>query len=100
MLWFHCVNKNEVTDSNGDQKKLFNIIKTACSSDLFPTKLLMSHLPTIIDTLIHNINLCLSTSVFPSSCKSAVVLPLIKKPGLDPQVFKNYRPVSNLYSFV
>ena len=23
-------------------------------------------------------------SVFPSSCKSAVVLPLIKKPGLDP----------------
>ena len=70
--------------------------KTTCSSDPFPSKLLMSHLPTIIDTIMHIINLCLSTSVFPSSCKSAVVLPLIKKPGLDPQVFKNYRPVSNL----
>ena len=34
------------------------------------------------------INLCISTSVFPSSCKSAIVLPLIKKPGLGPQVFK------------
>ena len=34
----------------------------------------MSHLPTIIDTIMHIINLCLSTSVFPSSCKSAVVL--------------------------
>ena len=70
--------------------------KTTCSSDPFPSKLLMSHLPTIIDTITHMINLCISTSVFPSSCKSAIVLPLIKKPGLDPQVLKNYRPVSNL----
>ena len=68
--------------------------KTTCSSDPFPSKLLMPHLPTIIDTIVHIINLCLSTSVFPSQCKSAVVLPLIKKFGLDPQVFKNYRLVS------
>ena len=51
--------------------------KTTCSSDLFPSKLLMSHLPTIIDTIMHIINLCLSTSVFPASFKSAVVLPSI-----------------------
>ena len=57
----------------------------------------MYHLPTIIDTITHMINLCLSTNVFPSSCKSAVVLPLIKKPGLYPQVFKNYRHVSNIF---
>ena len=55
----------------------------------------MSHLLTIIDTITHMINLCIST-VFPSSCKSSIVLPLIKIPGLDPQVLKNYRPVSNL----
>ena len=57
----------------------------------------MSHLSTIIDTIMHIINLCLSISVFPASFKSAVVLLLIKKPGLDPQVFKTYRPVSNLF---
>ena len=68
--------------------------KTTCLSDPFLSKLLIYHLPTIIDTIIHIINLCLSTSVFHSSCKSAVVLTLIKKSGLDPQVFKNYRPVS------
>ena len=67
--------------------------KTTGSSDPFPSKLLMSHLPTIIDTITHMNNLCISTSVFPSSCKSAIVLPLIKKPGLVPQVLKNYRPV-------
>ena len=58
--------------------------KSTRSSDPFPSKLLMSHLPTIIDTIMHIINPCLSTSVFHSSCKSAVVLPLIEKPGLDP----------------
>ena len=67
--------------------------KTTCSSDPFSSKLLMSHLTNIIDTIMHIINLCLSTSVL----RSAVLLPLIKKPGLDPQAFKNYRPVSNLY---
>ena len=67
--------------------------KTTCSSDPFPSKLLMFHLTSIIDTIMHIINLCLSTSVL----RSAVLLTLIKKPGLDPQVFKNYRPVSNLY---
>ena len=55
--------------------------KTTCSSDPFPSKLLMSHLPTIIDTIMHIINLCLSTSVslLPSNqllCCCCVVYPL------------------------
>ena len=33
---------------------------------------------------------------FPISCKSSIVIPLIKKPGLDREMIKNYRPVSNL----
>ena len=33
---------------------------------------------------------------FPISCKSSIVIPLIKKPGLDREMLKNYRPVSNL----
>ena len=38
----------------------------------------------------------ISTCVFPSPCKSSIVIHLIKKPGLDSEVLKNYRPVSNL----
>ena len=68
-------------------EELINIVsiinKTTCLSDHFPSRLLMmSHLPTIIDTITHMVNLCISTSVFPSSCKSAIVLDLIKKPGI------------------
>ena len=29
------------------------------------------------------VNLCLTTGDFPTSCKSSIVIPLIKKPGLD-----------------
>ena len=29
--------------------------------------------------------------------KSSIVIPLIKKPGLDREMLKNYRPVSNLF---
>ena len=73
--------------------------KTTCLSDPFPSKLLMPHLPTIIDTIMHIINLCLSTSVFPSSCKSAVVLPLIKKLDLDQQEFKRTIGQFQIYIF-
>ena len=84
-------------------EELINIIsvmnKTTCSSDPLPSKLSMFHLPTIIDTITHMINLCMSTSVFPPYCKSAIVLPLIKKPGLDPQVLKKTIGQFQLYHF-
>ena len=65
--------------------------KTTCSSDPFPTKLLMDHLEAIIDTILHIVNLSLTTAVFPS-----IVIPLIKKTGLNCEILKNYRAVSNL----
>ena len=69
---------------------------TTCSSDPFPTRLLMSHLHAIVPILQHNVNLCLTTEDLPISCKSSIVIPLIKKPGLDREMLENYRPVSNL----
>ena len=35
-------------------------------------------------------------SCIPRDLKRAVVVPLLKKVGLDPDIFKNFRPVSNL----
>ena len=70
--------------------------KTTFASDSFPTKLLMNNLPAVIDIIFHIVNLSISTCIFPSSCKSSIVIPLIRKSGLDSEVLKNYRPVSNL----
>ena len=41
----------------------------------------------------------LNTGVFPCDFKDSLVTPLIKKPSLDCNVLKNYRPVTNL-SFI
>ena len=62
--------------------------KTTCSSDPFPTKLLMYHLHAILPILQHIVNLCLSTGDFPISYKSSFVIPLIKKLSLDREMLK------------
>ena len=73
--------------------------RTTCGLDPFPTKLLMSHLSSIINIILRIVNLCFSSGDFPASCKSAIISPLIKKTGLDSEILKNYRPVANL-SFI
>ena len=73
--------------------------KTNCVLDPFPTKLLMSHLSYILDIILCIVNLCFSSGVFPTPCKSSIIFPLIKKQGLDPDILKNYRHVANL-SFI
>ena len=45
--------------------------------------------------LAHIINLSIATGEFTQEWKTAFVVPLLKKAGLDP-IKKNYRPVSNL----
>ena len=70
--------------------------QTTCSSDPFPSRLLMSHIHAIVPILQHIVNLCLTTGDFHISCKSSIVIPLIKKQSLDREMLNNYRHVSNL----
>ena len=49
-------------------------------------------LPAITDI----INQSLRTGVFPASFKSALVVPTLKKPNLDPDCLSHYRLISNL----
>ena len=53
--------------------------KTTCVLDPFPTKLLMSQLSSILDISVCIVNLCFSSGVFPTPCKSSIIFPLIKK---------------------
>ena len=50
--------------------------KTTCSSDPFPTRFLMSHIHATVPILQHIVNICMTTRVFPISCKSSIVIPL------------------------
>ena len=59
---------------------------TTCVLDPFPTKLLMSHLSYILDIILCIVDLCFSSGVFPTPCKSSILFPLIMKQGLDPEI--------------
>ena len=59
-----------------------------------PTPLVVNCIDSLLPAVTKIINLSLSTGYFPDEWKSAIVDPLLKKPGLD-LTFKNYRPVSN-----
>ena len=68
----------------------------SCELDPIPTSLLLECLDAVLPTMTSIINDSLKSGVFPFSYKSAIVTPLLKKPSLDPNDLKNYRPVSNL----
>ena len=42
------------------------------------------------------VNSSLRSGVFPEAFKEARVLPFIKKETFDPEVFSNFRPITNL----
>ena len=56
----------------------------------------MQHSLDFIPVYVYLINLCFSTGIFRTGFKSGVVKPLLKKTTLDYEVFKNFRPISNL----
>jgi hypothetical protein len=70
-----------------------------CDLDPMPTHLVKLVLPQLLPIITAIINKSLRTGNFPSDFKQALVTPLLKKPTLDSEVSKNFRPVSNL-SFI
>ena len=65
----------------------------SCELDPIPTTLLYENLDILLLTII---NTSLTTGIVPHDLKTAVVKPLLKKPLLDKNLLKNYRPISNL----
>ena len=83
--------------SESDVKKcILQSAPKTCDLDPIPTPLLIECLDSLLPSLTALFNSSLSSGVFPQTFKTAIVTPLLKKPSLDPNELKNYRPVSNL----
>ena len=63
--------------------------------DPIPTSLTKQCLNDLV-SLITIVNASLSAGIVPQQFKQALVTPLLKKPGLDSNDMKNFRPVSKL----
>ena len=103
-----CQEPVDVTDSDQASLETFNVLsesdvrdiilasaKRTCALDPFPTHLVIQCLDVLLPVLTSMVNLSLQNGEFADNWKEALVLPILKKIGLD-LIFKNYRPVSNL----
>ena len=92
MQGFSPVNEEEV-------KKIISKLPNKTSPlDPIPTWLLKKFINTLLPVIM-SINNSLRIGSFPSVLRETVITPLIKKPTLNPDLLKNYRPVSNLPTF-
>ena len=67
-----------------------------CSQDPLPTSLFVECLEQLLPAVTAVINQSLQIGVFLSVFKEVIVKPFLKKPSLDPNSLKNYRPISNV----
>ena len=79
------------------EKEIEQIIKNSsnasCQLDPIPTVLLKKCLPTLLPYLTHIVNLSLQSGELSQTLKTALVRPLLKKPTLNSNEFKNFPPV-------
>ena len=68
----------------------------SCGLDPMSTALVKQCVDNLAPFITNLVNDSLESGIVPDSFKIAHVRPLLKKPGLDPDTLKNYRPVSNL----
>ena len=68
----------------------------SCELDPIPTPILTSCLDSLLPMITAIVNKSLEECHAPTSFKTAVVRPQLKKPCLDKEEFKNYRSASNL----
>ncbi|KAK3508055.1 hypothetical protein QTP70_011851, partial [Hemibagrus guttatus] len=72
---------------------------TTCPLDPIPSAMLQTISPDLLPFITTVINRSLTSGHVPTAFKKARVIPILKKPALDPSDISNYRPVS-LLSFL
>ena len=91
---YHLDEFNEVRE-----EEVLKLLTTApaksCELDPFPSRLLGRHCLEVVPIITQIANASLTHGEFISQLKTALVHPLLKKPGID-CMFRNYRPISNL----
>jgi len=78
------------------RKLLLKSPPKTCSLDPLPTDVLLESIDILLPFICAMCNASLREGVLPSSQKTAIITPVVKKSGLDPDEPQSYRPISNL----
>ena len=94
---FASVKMNNLISASSDEFRgvIASCPNKSCQLDL--TWLVKQCVDPPLPLLISIINEQLTKGEFPNDFKNAIVKPLLKKPNLDKDELKTYRPVSNLH---
>uniref|UniRef100_A0A3P9C9L9 Reverse transcriptase domain-containing protein n=1 Tax=Maylandia zebra TaxID=106582 RepID=A0A3P9C9L9_9CICH len=77
--------------------KLANSVKTSsCPLDIVPASSFKNVFQVIGPSVLTLINSSLASGIVPVYLKNAAILPLLKKPQLDPTLWSSFRPISKL----
>ena len=68
----------------------------SCIIDPIPASLLRENVDVLLPILCQIVNLSLESVCVPHSLKPAISKPLLKMASLDHEIFRNFRPISNL----
>jgi len=83
-----------------DEQDVFDLVSksraTTCFLDPMPTPLVKDCLSVLCPLLVQITNSSLALGSVPLSLKTAAITPILKKPGVAAEDFKDYRPISNL----
>jgi hypothetical protein len=81
--------------SEDDVRKLVvDSHKKSCYLDPVPTDFLVKCLDVLLPVITKIINISLETGYFTRNWKEAIILPTLKRSGLE-SAFENLRPISN-----
>ena len=78
------------------KKLILSATPKSCKLDPIPKYLLRNHIDVLAPIIQKIINISITNGMISANMKEALLRPLLKKSNLDPQQFKNFRPVSNL----
>ena len=90
MTFFETVTVEEIT------KLVTSMTIKSCELDPMPTSFVKEAIGALAPKITYIVNGSLTSGVFPSCYKEALVTPLLKNQSLDCNRLQNYRPVSNL----
>ena len=85
--------------TSSDVTKLLLKVNSSSLLDPIPIKLLHDIAPDIAEPLRDIFTKSLNNGIIPLTYKHAIITPILKKPNLDPNILKNFRPISNLSIF-
>ena len=78
------------------RKIIMKFSSKSCSLDSLPSWLVKENLQTLLPIITRIVNSSLATGSFPLKLKRSVITPVIKKPTMDQNSLKSYRPVANI----